>query len=102
ARVRVEPFAMSRGSAGEPRGRQLLRAALEADAEGLSLLLGLRLEGDRCHDAVDADLHLRGVHANLKASAGVRLREGLDPLAVEREDDARDVLARDAGVERAS
>src|SRR5689334_517624 len=93
SRGACQPFAMSLGSAGEPRGRQLLRAPLEADAEGLGRLLGLRLEGDRGHDPVDADLQLRGVHANLEADAGVRLREGLNLLAVELEHDAGDVLA---------
>src|SRR5215208_3948070 len=87
------------GSAGEARGRQLLRAALEADAEGLSCLLRLRLEGDRGHDPVDADLHLRGVDANLEAGPRVRGGEGLDLLAVDLEDDLGDVLTRDASVE---
>src|SRR5436190_8571992 len=91
------PFGLSRGSAGEARGRQLLRAALEADAEGLGCLLRLGLEGDGCDDAVDADPQLGRVDPDLEADAGIRLRQRLDLLAVELEDDAGDVLTGDAG-----
>ena len=80
-----------------PRRGELLRAPLEADAVSLRRLVRLGVERDGRPDAMDADLELRRVDADhVEDAAAIRLRQRLDLLAVEPEDDLLDLDAADA------
>src|SRR5206468_1188781 len=75
--------------------------ALERKAELLGLRSAATLERHLCKQAMDADAQVTRIDPHCELGpAEVRVREGLDLLAVEVEDHLGDLLARDSCAER--